>query len=257
MESHIVKVLEIQRLTHNVKRFVIQKPAGFIFIPGQSAVVSINQPELDNQLRPFSFTGCNSDNYLEFIIKIHTGHDGVTESLDSIAPGDELIIYDVFGTLQYKGPGVFIARGAGITPFLAILRQLKLNNALRHNILLYANRFDQDIILKDELDEMLGDRCQHILDYRSESDIETERINRMLFEAYWDPVSHYYICGPDGFVSQMIKDLIDIGVDKEKIVIENHKWPQLSQVVCNENDGEDYAEPFIEENNQISTLTNL
>jgi predicted ferric reductase len=36
--------------------------------------------------------------------------------------GDELIIRDVWGAIEYKGEGVFIAGGAGVTPFIAILR---------------------------------------------------------------------------------------------------------------------------------------
>jgi predicted ferric reductase len=38
--------------------------------------------------------------------------------------GDELIIRDVWGAIEYKGE-VFIAGGAGVTPFIAILRQLQ------------------------------------------------------------------------------------------------------------------------------------
>jgi ferredoxin-NADP reductase len=255
MKSHIVKVLETQRLTHNVKRFVIQKPAGFIFIPGQSTEVSINKPGFEDELRPFSFTCCNTDDYLEFIIKIHTGRDGVTEKLGGIEAGDELIIHEVFGSIQYKGPGVFIARGCGITPFLAILRQLKLNNALRHNILLFANHFDQDIILKDELEEMLGDRCQHILDHIPRNELDSGRINSMLLEAYWDPISHYYICGPDGFVTQMVADLIDIGVEEERIVIESQKSPAIT--ISDQSNHADFVESSTNANTEALTVTNI
>jgi len=38
--------------------------------------------------------------------------------------GEELIIRDVWGAIAYKGEGYFIGGGAGITPFVAILRQL-------------------------------------------------------------------------------------------------------------------------------------
>lgn len=257
MKNHIVKVLETQCLTYNVKRFVIEKPTGFIFTPGQSTNVSINKPGLEDILRPYSFTCCNSDNYLEFVIKIHTEHNGVTEKLADIQTGDELIIHEVFGSLKYKGPGVFIARGSGITPFLAILRQLKLNNALRHNILLFANHFDEDIILKDELDEMLGDRCQHILDHHAKDDVDSGRINNMLLEAYWDPISHYYICGPEDFVYKMIDDLIDIGVDEERIVIEVEKSPQLPAIVNDETNHTGDDESPIKSNTTLLTLTNI
>jgi ferredoxin-NADP reductase len=44
MENHIVKIISVESVTHDVKRFTIQKPEGFKFIPGQE--VSVNTPAL-------------------------------------------------------------------------------------------------------------------------------------------------------------------------------------------------------------------
>jgi ferredoxin-NADP reductase len=52
--------------------------------------------------------------YLEFIIKIYDSNDGVTRELGKLKQGDELLIHDVWGAIEYKGEGVFIAGGAGI-----------------------------------------------------------------------------------------------------------------------------------------------
>jgi ferredoxin-NADP reductase len=41
MENHIVKIVSVEP-AHDVKRFTIQKPEGFKFIPGQATEVSIN-----------------------------------------------------------------------------------------------------------------------------------------------------------------------------------------------------------------------
>jgi ferredoxin-NADP reductase len=46
MENHIVKIISVESVTHDVKRFTIQKPEGFKFIPGQATEVSINTPAL-------------------------------------------------------------------------------------------------------------------------------------------------------------------------------------------------------------------
>jgi len=81
MESYIVKVLATEYLTHNVKRVVTEKPAGYHYTPGQATDVSINRPGLESELRPFTFTSPINADYLEFIIKIYKGHDGVTEKL--------------------------------------------------------------------------------------------------------------------------------------------------------------------------------
>ena len=59
--EHIVKILAIHQVTHNVKSFKIEKPAGYVFTPGQATDVSINKQGWENELRPFTFTCLNED----------------------------------------------------------------------------------------------------------------------------------------------------------------------------------------------------
>jgi ferredoxin-NADP reductase len=99
MEKHIVKVLKAAYLTHNVRQFTLEKPAGYTFVSGQATDVSINKPGLEDELRPFTFTCVNGDDHLEFTIKIYTDHDGVTSKLAAIDEGDELIVHEVFGSI--------------------------------------------------------------------------------------------------------------------------------------------------------------
>ena len=123
--EHVVKIKTIENVTHDVKRFLCEKPLGYYFIPGQATEVSINKDQWREEKRPFTFTSLNDSPDLEFVIKIYSDHTGVTNELNTLHPGDELIVRDVWGAIEYKGPGYFIAGGAGITPFIAILRQLK------------------------------------------------------------------------------------------------------------------------------------
>ena len=44
MEKHLVKVLETGYVTHNVKQFKVEKPAGYIYVSGQATDLSINKP---------------------------------------------------------------------------------------------------------------------------------------------------------------------------------------------------------------------
>src|SRR5436190_1671664 len=43
MEEHIVKIISIEPVTHNVKHFKVEKPRGYQFIPGQATEVAINK----------------------------------------------------------------------------------------------------------------------------------------------------------------------------------------------------------------------
>src|SRR4051812_36402368 len=113
MEPYLVKIISVEPVTHNVKRFRILKPVDYTFHPGQATELSINTPELKDEKRPFTFTALEEDEYLEFTIKIYDSHHGVTEALGKLVPGSEIIIGDSWGVIEYKGPGTFIAGGAG------------------------------------------------------------------------------------------------------------------------------------------------
>jgi len=116
--KNIVRILEIEEVTHDVKCFRMEKPAGYQFVPGQATDVAINKPGLEEEKRPFTFTALNAAPYLEFTIKGYPDHHGVTQQLHQLQPGDELIIEDAWVPIEYKSPGYFIAGGAGITPFV-------------------------------------------------------------------------------------------------------------------------------------------
>ena len=132
-EEHIVKILETEYVTHNVKRFKVSKPGSYKYKPGQATDIVINLPDWKGERRPFTFTSLNEWDSLEFTIKIYDDHKGVTNELGKLNAGDELILHDVFGAIIYKGEGTFIAGGAGVTPFIAIFRQLRKDGTLGNN----------------------------------------------------------------------------------------------------------------------------
>lgn len=221
MEEHVVKILSAESVTHNVKRFRLARPQGYTFVPGQATEIAINLPRWKNERRPFTFTSLNEWDDLEFTIKIYTDHDGVTNQLAKLQAGDELILHDIWGTIHYKGEGVFIAGGAGITPFIAILRQLQKEGKVGNNKLIFSNRTSKDIILKDEFEKMLGDNFINTL-----TDEQTEKYDHRKIDADYlkekikDLSQYFYICGPDPMVESIGEALQKIGVAKDHIVIE-------------------------------------
>lgn len=221
MEEHIVRILETENVTHNVKRFKLSKPESYQFKPGQATDIVINLPAWKKERRPFTFTGLNDWDHLEFTIKIYSDHDGVTNELGKLKAGDELILHDIFGAINYKDEGVFIAGGAGVTPFIAIFRQLQKDGKLGSNKLIFSNRTSKDIILKDEFEKMLGDNFINTLTDEKTEKYDNRKINaNYLKEKIKDLSQYFYICGPDAMIESIGKDLQQLGVDKDKIVIE-------------------------------------
>src|SRR6478736_2787107 len=156
MEEHVVKIISLEPVTHNVKHFRVEKPPGYEFVPGQATEVAINKPRWKEERRPFTFTSLNAWDHLEFTIKIYSDHDGVTNQLGQLKVGDEILLHDVWGAIHYNGEGTFIAGGAGVTPFIAIFRQLQKDGKISNNKLIFSNRTSKDIILKEEFEKMLG-----------------------------------------------------------------------------------------------------
>lgn len=221
MENHIVKIISVEPLTHNVKRFTIQKPEGFTFIPGQATEVSVNTPALKNEKRPFTFTSLNDNKHLEFTIKIYDSHNGVTKELGKLKHGDELIIRDVWGAIEYKGEGVFIAGGAGVTPFIAILRQLQADNKIANNKLIFTNKTEKDIILKKEFNEMLGKNFINTLTDEKKEGYENGRIDYTFLKEKIDNFKqHFYVCGPPPFVTAISEALTQLGAKTDTVVFE-------------------------------------
>ncbi len=231
--ENIARILEINQVTHDVKSFKIEKPSGYSFIPGQATDVSVNKPGWEKELRPFTFTCLNDQPYLEFTIKRYADHKGVTDQVHRLNVGDGLIIRDVWGAIAYKGPGYFIAGGAGITPFIAILRQLHNDNKLQGNKLIFANKTSADIIYKKELTNMLGNDFinvlskEHPLSQNGNTLLPKNSGYRygiideaFLLKEISSFSTHFYVCGPDKMIADINGILKKNGADPEQVVFE-------------------------------------
>jgi ferredoxin-NADP reductase len=116
---------------------------------------------------------------------------------------------------------VFIAGGAGVTPFLAILRQLYAKHAISGNTLLFANKTKADIILEAELKEILGDNCIHILSDEAVKGYEHGQITEAFLRQFGGGIHHYfYLCGPPPMVEAVEKFLLHLQVDTKHIIKE-------------------------------------
>jgi hypothetical protein len=221
MKEHIVKIIRTEQLTHDVKKFQVVKPKGYSFIPGQATDVSVNTPDFKNKKRPFTYTGLNTDPYLEFTIKIYPSHKGVTSELDKLNPGDEIIVRDVWGAISYKGEGVFIAGGAGITPFISIFRDLRTKHEIAGNTLIFANKTKADIILENEFKTLPGLEFINILsDEQADGYYHGMISEEFLKSRIRNFNRRFYLCGPPPMMKVVKAQLANLGVGKNSIVVE-------------------------------------
>lgn len=221
MGNHLLKITSINNITHDVLRIITNKPKGFDFEPGQAANIAINKSGWLKEERPFTFTNLPANNSLEFSIKTYPEQESVTNELLDLKQDDELVLHDVFGAITYKGEGVFIAGGAGITPFISIFRNLKAKNELGNNMLLFANKTRADIILESEFKDMLGEAFVNILSDEQVENYHNGRITEeFLKENVTDFNQQFYICGPPQMIKDVEMQLINLGVNKDHITKE-------------------------------------
>lgn len=221
MESHILKIISIGKVTHDVVRIELPKPDNYNFVPGQATEIAINKEKWKEEKRPFTFTCLPTDNYLEFTIKTYPSRHGVTNELLSLVPGDELILHDVWGAISYKGEGLFIAGGAGITPFLSIFRHLNSINRVGNNKLIFANKTKADIIHEDEFKRILGDRFVNILsDEAVEGYAHGFITEDFIKENLPAAGGKFYLCGPPPMMDAVQKIFSNLGVGEDSVVVE-------------------------------------
>jgi ferredoxin-NADP reductase len=221
MEQHLVKIKSIKNITPDVLQIVTEKPPKYNFTPGQATEIAINKTGWKDEKRPFTFTSLPVDDFLEFTIKTYPSHKGVTNELLKLKNDDELILHDIFGAIAYTGEGLFIAGGAGVTPFISIFRNLQLKNEIGGNKLIFANKTKEDIILKTEFENLLGENFINIL-----SDEVSERYAHGFIDEDFLKASiagfdqQFYLCGPPPMMEATEKQLTNLGVSKKAITTE-------------------------------------
>lgn len=221
MEKQILKIENIEQVTHNVLRFTLASSKNIKFVPGQAAEVTIDKDGWRDEGRPFTFTSLPEDEHLEFTIKIYPDHKGVTNELSKLKVGDNIIINSIFGAINYKGKGTFIAGGAGVTPFISIIRDLNRKNELEGNKLIFANSTKEDIINKEEFELVLKDNFLNILSRDDIKDYDHGYIDSKYIKDNVDSLNDYfYVCGPKPMMKVVVDSLKELGVSKDKIIKE-------------------------------------
>lgn len=138
--------------------------------------------------------------------------------LSKLKVNDTILITDAWDSFTYKGEGVFIAAGSGITPFIPMLRLLKEKNKIEGHKVIYANRTERDIILRHELETILGISFYNLL---SRDHLSKYALGRIDYDFLSDTIDsthqYFYLCGPKSFLESVNKTLLKLGANKKLI----------------------------------------
>jgi ferredoxin-NADP reductase len=145
---------------------------------------------------------------------------------DELQPGDELELRGPIGGYfvweeSFGGPLLLVAGGSGIVPLRAMLRHWSAGSRQTPARLLYSSRSLDDVIYRDELDE-LGADVEVTLTRRWPDDwagrrgrVDRALLQELAFSPAEEPL--VYICGPTGFVEAVAQTLVDLGHEARRI----------------------------------------
>ena len=219
--TYTLTVQKIEPLTHDTYHIICSRPDGFDFEPGQATHMALDKEGWRDEDRAFTMTSDPAADHVSFVIKSYPSHDGVTEMVPDIEPGDRWLAEEPAGAITDHGCGTFIAAGAGITPFIAILDK-HAREGIGGDHLIFANEMDRDIILKDHWDQMSGLTATYVVSDQEDTAHRKGQIDEaMLRDIGVQTDRPCYVCGPQGFVDDIRDALKAIGVPEDKIITED------------------------------------
>lgn len=227
------EVLDIIQRAHRVKSFRFRIKGKVDFKPGQFFFVTI-KVEGTERTKHFSFSNSPTEKgYVEFTKRIT--ESPFSKALDRLKVNDKAYLKMPFGnfTLGDEDERVaFLSGGIGITPIRSICKfatDLMLSTDI---VLLYGNSREENIIFRQDLDEMSRvNKNMRIVYTLTSPDVDTKTWqgragyidDRMIKEEISDFNKRtFYICGPPMMVEGLINILQNkLGVQKNKIKTEN------------------------------------
>lgn len=231
-----MRVLSTTRETYDVKTFRLAAltggPLPFVHKPGQYLNLSLN---IDGEQlnRSYSIvTPPTQDEYCEVTVK-RTANGRASRYLHEVLrEGSVVRVSAPAGRFVFTGSEanfvVLIAGGVGITPLMAMLRNLRDQAWMGDAYLIFGTRTARDIIFFDEL-RTLASRFPgfHLTVTLSREDDPSWRGARgrvsteLLTAAVPGLVGHpIYLCGPDPMMADVRRSLRCLGVDEAQIKTE-------------------------------------
>jgi ferredoxin-NADP reductase len=215
---------EVIHRTSHVKSFRFEKPDGFEYEAGQFMYVTI-ETFGGRMMKHFTISSSPSESYLEFTKKL-TESD-FSKSLVAVKAGDWVGVDGPYGSFTLEPDQSKIAMlcgGIGITAFRSMIKywfDYDLDNDI---VLLYSCSTFDEIIFREELDEMARKRDGLRVFYtltREEDWWEGERGRidgekmRRIIPNYKEVF--YYICGPQAMVEDVTATLKSVGAPDNRI----------------------------------------
>ena len=226
-----LRVVQVIQETPDVKTFCLDNSSQEIppHCPGQFVKICA-QIEGRETWRSFTISSApTAKGRLEITIKRNPAGELSNFLHDGIEPGGSLTIKGPQGGFFFDAdahaePLVLISAGSGITPMMAILRNLYDIGSTLKCTFIHGARAPADIIFHDECQRLAGvmPNLRYEVTLSQPSESWTGLCGRLDFEVVRDAVpdlagGRYFLCGPGDFMDALRESLVAAGVPAKRI----------------------------------------
>ena len=185
--------------------------------PGQYLTLRVPDAGDPVPLRSYSLSGSGA----EYRISVKREDHGLVSRWlhNNIGPGSAVDVAAPRGDFyltEDAGPVVLLSAGVGVTPVLAMLNALAKRRSDREIWWLHTTRDAETLAFSAEVSDLIAE-----LPHARQQVFYTSAVGRLDARAIADlglpPDATVYMCGPDGFMSDMRGALTDAGIDASHI----------------------------------------
>jgi ferredoxin-NADP reductase len=230
----VAEVRQIIDETPRVKSLGLDVPGWPGHRPGQHVDVRLTAEDGYQAQRSYSVASEPESARLMLTVELIKGGEVSPYLTSDVRPGDKFELRGPIGgyfvwTIAMGGPLFLVAGGSGIAPLMAMLRHRAAAKSKIPALLLYSSRTFEDIIYRDELDQMAARNDELTLVYtltRRQPPGWTggaRRIDSSMLESVGVPPNarpKIFICGPTSLVESTAQSLLELGHERNLIKTE-------------------------------------
>lgn len=231
-----VRIEQIDRLTADVIRLVIQLPASepFDYLAGQWIYFLLQ----NGGKRAFSIANApNNDHFLELHLRHVPGGLFTGSVFQQLKPGDLLRINGPHGTFTCEDddrPLLLVSGGTGFAPVKSILGSLLGSRRKEFVHVFCGSRLKADLYQRGLISELLDDtrlKFDEVLSDESSNSWRGARgnVHRAVLANYPDlSTQAVYMAGPPEMIRAATRDFIDAGLDPDNLNFESFEYAETS-----------------------------
>ncbi len=214
-------VKDVDTETNGYLSVHFERPKQFLFEAGDW--IDIKLPA-DQPPGGTVYSLSSSPSETDLRITIRAGASPFKKVLESLSPGDKLIIVDYGNTygfqLQEHKASTLIAGGVGVAPFRSMLKEMVDNGSKNQVQLIYLNTNDS-FLFQDEFNtwQRLIDGLE--VNYVSTKELKRKDREKLLRGIIAGTDRQFYVSGPSGMVASTLQLLELQGVNRKSIKVDD------------------------------------